>query len=252
MLVGMVFRRIDGLPIRPTTEMKRTHIELDRDRFLLYTMVEMGKRKSEVRGPISCIVLAGGESKRMGAADKAFLRIGGLTLIEGVVEKMARIGDEVIIVANSPQEYDHLEARLVGDIYPGTGALGGIYSGLRAARSDYGLVVACDMPFLDLRLLRYMILLSPGQDVVIPRVGGLTEPLHAIYSKECLQPMERLLSARRLRIVGFFPEVRVRYIKEHEVKLFDPQCLSFFNVNTPADLEKARSLAAEAALAEKE
>jgi molybdopterin-guanine dinucleotide biosynthesis protein A len=215
----------------------------------LYTIGEMGK--SKVRHPISCIVLAGGESKRLGT-DKAFLRIGGRVLIEGIVEKMARIGDEVIIVTNSPQKYGHLEVRLVGDIYPGIGALGGIYSGLRAARSEYGLVVACDMPFLDLRLLRYMILLALGHDVVIPRVGGLTEPLHAIYSKECLQPMERLLSAGRLKIIEFFPEVRVRYVEEHEVKLFDPQCLSFFNINTPADLEKARSLEAEAALAEKE
>jgi molybdopterin-guanine dinucleotide biosynthesis protein A len=215
----------------------------------LYTIGEMGK--SKVRHPISCIVLAGGESKRLGT-DKAFLRIGGRVLIEGIVEKMARIGDEVIIVTNSPQKYGHLEVRLVGDIAPGQGALGGIYSGLRAARSEYGLVVACDMPFLDLRLLRYMILSSPGWDVVIPRVGELIEPLHAIYSKECLQPMEQLLSAGCLKIVDFFPEVRVRYIEEQEVKLFDPQCLSFFNINMPADIEKAKSLEAEMALAGKE
>jgi len=209
---------------------------------LRYTIGEMDKGKSEVRHPISCIVLAGGEGKRLGT-DKAFLSIGDRVLIEGIMEKMARIGDEVIIVTNSPQRYSHLEARLVGDVYPGKGALGGIYSGLRAACHDYGLVVACDMPFLDLRLLRYMILLSPGQDVVIPRVGGLTEPLHAIYSKQCLQPIERVLAGGGRRIIEFFPEVRVRYIEEQEIKLFDPQSLSFFNINTPADLEKARSLA---------
>ena len=206
-----------------------------------YTIEEMDKGKSEVRRPISCIVLAGGEGKRLGT-DKAFLSIGDQVLIEGIVEKMARIGDEVIIVTNSPQRYSHLGARLVGDVYPGKGALGGIYSGLRAAHSDRSLVVACDMPFLDLRLLRYMILLSPGQDVVIPRVGGLTEPLHAIYSKGCLQPIERLLVGGGRRIIDFFPEVRVRYIEEQEIKLFDPQCLSFFNINTPGDLEKARNL----------
>ena len=207
----------------------------------MYTTGEMDKRKREVRRPISCIVLAGGGGKRLGA-DKAFLRIGDRTLIEGIVEKMARIGDEVIIVTNSPQKYSHLKARLVGDVYPGKGALVGIYSGLKAAHSHHSLVVACDMPFLDLRLLRYMILLSLGQDVVIPRVGGLTEPLHAIYSKQCLQPIERVLAVSSLRIVDFFPEVRVRYIEEQEIKLFDPQRLSFFNINTPADLEKARSL----------
>jgi len=92
-------------------------------------------------------------------------------------------------------------------------------------------------------LLRYMILSSPGQDVVIPRVGGLTEPLHAIYSKRCLRPIERVLAAGGLKIVSFFPEVRVRYVEEQEISLFDPQCLSFFNINTPGDLEKARNLA---------
>ena len=192
--------------------------------------------------PVSCIVLAGGKSKRLGT-DKTFLRIGDRFLIEEIVEKMAQIGDEVIIVTNSPRKYAYLETRLVGDVYPGKGALGGLYSGLKAACYDYGLVVASDMPFLNLRLLRYMIILSSGYDVVVPRVKGLLEPLHAIYSKECLQPIERLLSAGSLRIVGFFPEVRVRYVEEEEISLFDPQFISFFNINTPADLEKARSLA---------
>ncbi|MBM4464767.1 MAG: molybdenum cofactor guanylyltransferase [Chloroflexi bacterium] len=204
----------------------------------------MSEGKSAIRHPISCIVLAGGEGKRLGT-DKAFLKIGSRVLIEGIVEEMARIGDEVIIVTNSPEKYDYLETRLVGDIYPGTGVLGGIYSGLRAAQSDYGLVVACDMPFLNLKLLRYMILLSPGYDVVIPRIGELTEPLHAIYSKRCLQSIERLLATGSLKIIDFFPEVRVRYVEEQEIKLFDSQCLSFFNINTPADLERARSLAGE-------
>jgi len=209
---------------------------------LLYTIGEMGKGKREVRHPISCIVLAGGEGKRLGI-DKAFLEIGGRVLIEDILEKMARIGDEVIIVTSSPQRYDHLEARLVGDVYPGKGSLGGIYSGIKAAHNQHSLVVACDMPFLDLRLLRYMILLSPGQDAVIPRIGEFTEPLHAIYSKQCLQSIERVLAGGSRRIIEFFPEVRVRYIEEQEIKLFDPQCLSFFNINTPGDLEKARGLA---------
>jgi molybdopterin-guanine dinucleotide biosynthesis protein A len=221
---------------------RKLDVRLDRAWFLLYTIGEMGKGKREVRHPISCIVLAGGGGERLGT-DKAFLEIGGQVLIEGIVQKMARIGDEVVIVTNSPQKYRYLEARLVGDVYPGKGALGGIYSGLKAARSHHSLVVACDMPFLDLRLLRYIILLSPGQDVVIPRVEGLTEPLHAVYSKRCLQPIERVLAAGGLKIIDFFPEVRVRYVEEQEIELFDPRRLSFFNINTLADLEKARSLA---------
>jgi len=191
---------------------------------------------------VSGIVLAGGQSSRLGM-DKSFVNVNGQSLIEQIVAKLARLSDDVIIVTNSPEKYDHLEVRVVGDIYPGKGALGGIYSGLRAAANTHSLVVACDMPFLDLNLLRYMILLARGHDVVIPRVGGLPEPLHAIYSKSCLEPIDRLLTRKELKIIDFFSEVRVRYVEEGEVDIFDPQHLSFFNVNTLSDLEEMKKLA---------
>ncbi len=191
---------------------------------------------------LSGIVLAGGQSSRLDT-DKSLINVNGQSLIEQIVAKLARLSDDVIIVTNSPEKYDHLKARLVGDIYPGKGSLGGIYSGLRATTNAYSLVVACDMPFLDLNLLRYMILLARGHDVVIPRVGGLPEPLHAIYSKSCLEPIDSLLARGGLKIVDFFSEVRVRYVEEDEVDIFDPQHLSFFNVNTPNDLEEMKKLA---------
>jgi molybdopterin-guanine dinucleotide biosynthesis protein A len=190
---------------------------------------------------VSGIVLAGGQSSRLGM-DKSFVNVNGQSLIEQIVAKLARLSDDVIIVANSPERYHHLEVRVVGDIYPGKGALGGIYSGLKSAANAHSLVVACDMPFLDLNLLRYMILLARGHDVVIPRVRGLPEPLHAIYSKSCLEPIDRLLARGRLKIIDFFPEVRVRYVEEGEVDIFDPQHLSFFNVNVPGDLEELKKL----------
>ena len=190
---------------------------------------------------VSGIVLVGGQSSRLGM-DKSFINVNGQSLIEHIVAKLTRLSDDVIIVTNSPDEYDHLEARLIGDIYPGKGALGGIYSGLRAAANAYSLVVACDMPFLDLNLLRYMIILAREHDVVIPRIGGLPEPLHAIYSKSCLEPIDRLLARGGLKIIDFFSEVRVRYVEEGEVNIFDPQHLSFFNVNTPNDLEEMKKL----------
>jgi molybdopterin-guanine dinucleotide biosynthesis protein A len=191
---------------------------------------------------VSGIVLAGGQSSRLGM-DKSFVNASGQPLIEHIIAKLTRLSDDVIIVTNSPENYNHLEAKLVGDIYPGKGSLGGIYSGLRAATNAHSLVVACDMPFLDLNLLRYMILLACGHDVVIPRIGGLVEPLHAIYSKSCLEPIDRLLARGGLKIIDFFPEVRVRYVEESEVDIFDPQHLSFFNVNTPSDLAKMKKLA---------
>jgi molybdopterin-guanine dinucleotide biosynthesis protein A len=188
---------------------------------------------------ISGIVLAGGQSSRLGT-DKSFVNVKGRPLIEQIMAKLARLSDDVIIVTNSPKRYNHLEARLVGDIYPGKGALGGIYSGLRAAANVYSLVVACDMPFLNLNLLRYMILLAREHDVVIPRIGELSEPLHAIYSKSCLEPIDRLLARGGLKIIDFFSEVQVRYIEKDEIDIFDPQHLSLFNVNTPGDLEEMK------------
>jgi len=190
---------------------------------------------------ISCIVLAGGESARIGT-DKAFLKIGGKTLIEQILEKLLRIGDDVIVVTNSPERYNHLGVRLVSDISPGKGALGGIYSGLKASKNEYSFVVACDMPFLNVNLIRYMTLLASGHDVVIPRVNGLLEPLHAIYSKRCIPSIERLLEKDDLKIVRFFSDVRVRYVEEEEINVLDPKHLSFFNINTLEDLEKARKL----------
>jgi len=191
---------------------------------------------------VSGIVLAGGQSLRLGM-DKSFVNVKGQPLIEQIVAKLSRLSDDVIIVTNSLEKYNHLKAKLVGDIYPGKGSLGGIYSGLRAAANFYSLVVACDMPFLNLNLLRYMILLARGHDVVIPRIGGLPEPLHAIYSKNCLEPIDGLLARGGLKIIDFFSEVRVRWVEEDEVDIFDPQHLSLFNVNTPSDLEEMKKRA---------
>jgi molybdopterin-guanine dinucleotide biosynthesis protein A len=193
---------------------------------------------------VSCIVLAGGRSSRL-EGDKAFLEIGGQPLIERVVEKVMQIGDEILLVTNAPERLAYLGLPMVQDIHPGQGVLGGLYSGLRAAGNKHSLVVACDMPFLDLKLLRYMVLLTPGQDVVIPCIGGMLEPLHAIYSKDCLEPIERSLSCGGRRIVDFFSEMRVRYVDEQEVDILDPKHLSFFNINTSDDLDQARKLAQE-------
>jgi molybdopterin-guanine dinucleotide biosynthesis protein A len=177
--------------------------------------------------------------------DKAFLEIGGQPIIERVVERMTTLGDEVILVTNTPQPFAYLGLRMVEDVQPGQGVLGGLYSGLLAASHDYSVVVACDMPFLNLNLLRYMILLTQEQDVVIPRLGNELEPLHAIYSKRCLEPIGRALSRGERRVVAFLPEVRVRYVDRQEIGILDARHLSFFNVNTREDWERALQLAEE-------
>ncbi len=191
----------------------------------------------------SAIILAGGKSLRL-ALDKALLVLNGEWLLARIVSTLATLSDDLLVVANDAQHLEQLAARVVSDVYPGTGPLGGIYAGLGAMRYDRGLVVACDMPLLNLGLLRYLIQLSWESDVVLPRIGDKTEPLHAVYTKTCLRPIEDSLKRGERRIVAFFPEVRVRYVEQEEVEVFDPRHLSFFNINTMEELALARRLSA--------
>ena len=132
-------------------------------------------------------------------------------------------------------------------MYRGGGALGGIFTGLSAADGDWGLVVACDMPFLNPDLLRSLLDLKDGHDAVVPVVDGRPEPVHAAYSKACLPHIEARLKARDLKIARFFDEVRVRYLSQEEIERLDPDHLSFFNVNTQEDLDRALALATKGA-----
>jgi len=190
---------------------------------------------------VSVAILAGGRSRRMGR-DKAFLPVGGRPVIERVIERIAPLSDDLILITNEPVPYRYLGQRLVGDVAPGKGSLGGIYTALHAAHYDHCLVVACDMPFLNPDLLRYLIGLVPGYDVVIPRIAEFPETLHAVYGKRCLEPIKRRLLADQLKIVGFFDEVRVRTVERDDVARFDPAFRSFLNMNTPANWEQVQRL----------
>ena len=192
--------------------------------------------------PISAVILAGGQSKRLGV-NKAFVHIGGQTLIDRVIGALRELSDDLIIVANEPGSFQGLGARLTGDVYPGKASLGGIYSGLLVARHDYALVVGCDMPFLSRGLLRYMVLVAPGYDAVVPFYDNYLEPLHTIYHRAGLEAMREMLEADRLRISELFRCQHIRQITVEEIASFDPQRLSFFNINTPQDLQRAQELA---------
>jgi len=194
----------------------------------------------------SGIVLAGGKSLRLGF-DKVLETVGNRSLLQLVISGVASLSREVIIVTTSeqtiPQSIDYSRLKVVTDIYPGKGPLGGIYTGLATSASFYNLVVASDMPFLKQALLRYMIQLSANFDLVVPRVGKLVEPLHAVYTKSCLAPIEHMIRQDKLSVNQLFPLVKTRYVEAEEIERFDPKHLSFFNVNTKADLKKARELA---------
>jgi molybdopterin-guanine dinucleotide biosynthesis protein A len=199
---------------------------------------------------VTSIILAGGRSSRLGREKLAEV-IAGKSLIQRAISSLSSLSQEIFIVISQKQArsslslYTYPGAKTVVDLYPGKGSLIGIYTGLVHSSNFLNLVVACDMPFLNLNLLRYMVDISPGFDVVIPKMGDQMEPLHAVYSKNCAGPMKKLIEQGDLKITGFFDSVKVRYVEKEELDRFDPERLSFFNINTEADLKKARIMTAQ-------
>ena len=197
---------------------------------------------------VSAIVLAGGLSRRLGR-DKAVEPVGGEPLISRVIRRLDSLTDETVVVVNNEERSSELPlpegTKIAVDIYPDSGSLGGIFSGLAAAANDWGFVVACDMPFLNEELISHMLTLRQNHDAVVPLIDGYPEPTHSAYSKACIPHIESRLKANQLKIAGFFDDVRVRAVTENEIDAFDAERLSFFNVNTPEDLERAIYLAAK-------
>ncbi|WP_034423915.1 molybdenum cofactor guanylyltransferase [Candidatus Entotheonella palauensis] len=187
---------------------------------------------------VTGVVLAGGESRRMGQ-NKALMQLGGERLVDRVMRTLGESCAELLMVTNSPAVYADVGLRMVGDVWPGKGSLGGIYSAIYHATTPYVLVVACDMPFLQAASLKYLIEQIGEHDVVMPDVLGEQQPLHAIYGRACLEPIRRRLEADRLKIVGFLPDVRVRTVTAAELQPFDPELLAFQNLNTPEEFEAA-------------
>jgi molybdopterin-guanine dinucleotide biosynthesis protein A len=199
----------------------------------------------------SGIILAGGSSTRLGQ-DKAMIEIQGEPLIQRVARTISTLVDQVILVTNRPETLAFLGLPMVQDIYPGVGTLGGLHAGLDAIQTTYGLAVGCDMPFLNVGLLRYMISLCQGTDktdvsgydVVIPRVGQYLEPLHAIYARSCQHAFQKHILSKQYRIRYAFEGMRIRYVQEREILEYDPQQHSFFNVNTSEDQVQMQSILA--------
>jgi molybdopterin-guanine dinucleotide biosynthesis protein A len=191
-----------------------------------------------VESKLTVAIMAGGQSSRMGT-DKSFVLFEGRPMIENVLDTVSGLGDETLLITNKPDEYEHLNLSMVSDVYPGLGPLGGIFTAVHAASHPHTLIVACDMPWLNRPLLEYMISLRQTADVVVPRWEKFPEPLHAIYSKACLDPIEEKLKAKMLKITVFFGQVVVRFVERAEIERFDKDGRSFANINSPQDLKEA-------------
>jgi molybdopterin-guanine dinucleotide biosynthesis protein A len=188
---------------------------------------------------ITGIILAGGKNLRMGK-NKAFLEVNGERIIDRTRNLFLELFDEVLLVTNSFPDYLDLNLRMAADLYAGKGALGGIYTGLFHASHSHAFVAACDMPFLNRDLIRHLIDLSPGYDIVIPKTQDGLQPLHAIYSKKCLPFIEDLIREDNLKIIDFFHRVKKREVPTEEILPLDPKLASFLNVNTPEELARIK------------
>ena len=198
-----------------------------------------GERITSVSG----IVLAGGKSVRMGGCNKALLDVGGAPILSRVVSVLDRIFEEVILITNSPKELAFLNKPMFPDLITGKGSFGGLWTGLHHCHSEYGFLVACDMPFLNEQIIRHLTALAGGDvDVVIPQIKGYFEPLHAVYSVRCISHIEDLINESDLKIINFLPHVKVVPVPESELTVYDPELRFVMNLNTPEDLEMARKL----------
>ena len=174
--------------------------------------------------------------------DKAFIQIEGIRLLDYVYRKCRELFSEIIIVTNQPQQFVDYQTPVVPDEIPGIGSIGGLYTGLRRASNYYSFCVACDMPFLKPELIARIIEKRSNSDIVIPKTRAGLEPLHALYSKRCIEPLKKYIEKGDLKISNILVEVKVQYCSEEEIKKVDPSLLSFMNVNTKKELFKIQQM----------
>ncbi len=188
---------------------------------------------------ITVAVLAGGASRRMGA-NKSLVELEGKPLVQHVLDHIRPLNAPILLVTNQFDLYQRFHVKMVADVLPGKGSLGGIYSALKHSTSPFTLCVACDMPFLNTDLLAYLVSLRTGFDAVVPMLDGQPQGLHAVYHRRCAEPIWGLLDRNELRISGIFDHLRVRLVGEAAIRTLDPELRSFTNLNTPEELARVR------------
>jgi molybdopterin-guanine dinucleotide biosynthesis protein A len=195
--------------------------------------------------PCTGVILAGGRNTRFNGQDKAFIHIGQRQVLDRILDVFSDLFDDIILVTNEPVKYLTWDVTLATDIYPVRSSLTGIHAGLFFTANPYAFVTACDMPFLKKEIVKKIIgSIEPDMDVIIPETAAGLEPLCAVYSKNCQKSAENNLRQHHLKIQQFFKTVRVKKIEENELRKKDPGLISFYNINTPTDLDRAERIEA--------
>jgi molybdopterin-guanine dinucleotide biosynthesis protein A len=195
------------------------------------------------QGLYTGILLAGGKSARMGTA-KALLKINNRTLIEHILSILAQAVERTLLVVNDRALYAFLGVPMVSDIHPDSGPMGGIHAGLKNSAALINLVLACDLPLVELDPLRRLLSLAESDryDMVLPQTSdGRAQPLCAVYKKTCLPVLERCLTARALKLEEVYrsPDLRVKTVTCAELPCSDAV---FTNINTPAEYHRVKEV----------
>lgn len=190
----------------------------------------------------SGVINAGGRSTRM-KFNKAFAEIDGRPLIEIIIDKFKPVFPEIFIVSNHPEPFNKYGYQVYEDIYPGKGPVGGIHTALTQAAYDEIFIMGCDMPFMDIRIAKFLLAKLEDKDSAVPRIKGYLQPMSAAYSKKCLPHLEYCLRTDRLKLIRLFEELNAVIIDEKELEQFGVLDELFLNVNDQMALQRAAAIA---------
>jgi molybdopterin-guanine dinucleotide biosynthesis protein A len=184
---------------------------------------------------LSGIILSGGKSLRMGE-NKAFIEIECIPIIKRIQNLFERLFHEILIITDQKELFSDMNVKIYSDLIPNQGVLGGLYTGIFFSSFKYSFCVACDMPFLNEHVIQYLIKNIQENDVIVPKTKDGLQPLHAIYSKNCLEPIKKIIDIGKYKIIDLYPIVKTKIIEENEFSNLDPMRKSFININTPEEL----------------
>jgi len=196
---------------------------------------------SKSKFPCTGVILSGGLANRYDGTEKALLQVGGTRILDRLYAIYQELFDEIILVTNNPEKFLEWDLLIVSDLFPIRSSLTGIHAGLFYMTNPYAFISACDTPFLKKEMIETIINKIETQiDIVMPETSAGFEPLCAAYSKRCLEAAQNHLEREKLKITKTFRKSRIKTISEKTLRKIDPELWSFFNINTPEDLERAQ------------
>jgi len=197
----------------------------------------------KMKSPCTGVILSGGLSTRYEGTEKALLQVGGVRILDRIYDIYSELFEEIILVTNSPEKFLEWDLLIVSDLFPIRSSLTGIHAGLFYMTNPFAFISACDTPFLKKEMVETVIGKIESQiDIVMPETSAGFEPLCAAYSKRCLEAAQNHLEQKKLKITKTFRKSRIKTISEKVLRKIDPDLQSFFNINTPGDLQRAEEM----------